>query len=176
MGRRIAIIGTTGSGKTALAKRISKILSISVVELDALYWEPGWVEVEKSVFRSRTIKALSGDSWIVDGNYGELRDITWGQADTLVWLDYPLLMILGRLVPRCVKRAATGELLWNGNRETWDNLFSRDSLILFAINSYGKQRKNYPELIRKSEYSHLNVHRFKKEGETKAWLRSLKRE
>jgi hypothetical protein len=125
------------------------------------------------MFRSRAINALNGDSWVVDGNYGELRDITWGQADTLLWLDYPLLQILWRLVPRCVKRAATGELLWNSNRETWGGLFSRDSIILYAVESHGRQRKSYNEIIQRSEFSHLKVHRFKNKGETEIWLRSL---
>lgn len=170
MGRRIAIIGTTGSGKTTLAKRISKILSIPSVELDALNWQPGWVEAEKSAFRSRAIKALSGDSWVVDGNYGELRDLTWGQEDTLIWLDYPLLLILWRLVPRCVKRAITGEFLWNGNRETWGDCLA--VIVSFsAVESHGRQRKSYPEIIQRSEFSHLKVHRFK--SETEVWLRSL---
>ena len=40
--RRIAVIGTTGSGKTSFSKRVAATLSAPRIELDALYHEPGW--------------------------------------------------------------------------------------------------------------------------------------
>ena len=50
------------------------------------------------------------------GNYRNLRDSTWGRADTVVWLDYPLPLIMGRLLRRTVRRIVTQEELWRGNR------------------------------------------------------------
>ena len=45
-------------------------------------------------------------------------------ADTLVWLDLPLPLVMGRLLRRTVKRAVTREELWGtGNRETLSNAF-----------------------------------------------------
>lgn len=53
------------------------------------------------------------------GNYGRVRDLLWPRADTIVWLDYAFPLVLGRLTARTVRRAVTGEILWNGNRETF---------------------------------------------------------
>jgi shikimate kinase len=55
--RRIAVVGTTGSGKTALARRISQQLDIPHVEMDALYWGPHWTPTPTEVFRERTAQA-----------------------------------------------------------------------------------------------------------------------
>jgi adenylate kinase family enzyme len=66
--QRIAVVGTTGSGKTALARRVSRQLDIPHVELDALYWGPHWAPAPTEVFRQRAAQALSGDAWVVDGN------------------------------------------------------------------------------------------------------------
>ena len=86
--RRIAVVGTSGSGKTTLAHRLAERLGIPHVELDALHWGPNWTPVAADLFRERVAQALSGEAWVVDGNYSRVRDIIWTRADTLVWLDY----------------------------------------------------------------------------------------
>src|SRR5213594_2068303 len=98
--QRIAVVGTTGAGKTTLARQLAQRLGLRHVELDALYWEPNWTSATTGVFRERTAQALSGDSWVVDGNYGRVRDIIWSRADTIIWLDYSLPVIFWRLVWR----------------------------------------------------------------------------
>ncbi len=74
---RVAVVGTSGTGKTMLASRVARRLGIPHVELDALYWEPGWSEVSTPVFRERAGQALQGDAWVVDGNYSKVRDLVW---------------------------------------------------------------------------------------------------
>ena len=108
-GRRFAVVGTTGSGKTTVARRISERLSVPHVELDALHWGPDWTPAPLQVFRERTVRALDGDAWVSDGNYGKVRDIVWRRADTVVWLDYALVVILGRLTWRTLRRIFTQE-------------------------------------------------------------------
>src|SRR5690349_14236388 len=87
-GQRIMIVGTTGSGKTTLACQLAKRLALSQVDLDALYWNPQWTPAPPEVFRERVSTALSGDRWVVDGNYQQVRDLIWQRADTFIWLDY----------------------------------------------------------------------------------------
>ncbi|WP_205370744.1 MULTISPECIES: AAA family ATPase [Thermoleptolyngbya] len=38
--QRIAIVGTSGTGKTTLAQQVGRQLGIAHIELDALHWEP----------------------------------------------------------------------------------------------------------------------------------------
>ena len=58
------------------------------IELDALHWGPNWKEAPTDVFRERVRLALQGDAWVIDGNYGKVRDIIWSRAEAIVWLDY----------------------------------------------------------------------------------------
>jgi adenylate kinase family enzyme len=67
VGRRIALVGTTGSGKTHLACDISERLSVPHVELDALHWEPDWKEAPAEIFCERVSLALQGDAWVMRG-------------------------------------------------------------------------------------------------------------
>jgi len=118
--------------------------------------------------------ALSGDSWVADGNYGAVRDIVWGRAETLVWLDYPLGLALLRLARRTTRRVWTGEVLWNGNREDFRGAFaSRDSLFLWAARSHSRRRRTYPALLAQPEYSHLHTVRLTSRPLERAWLARL---
>ena len=85
---RIVILGTTGSGKTTLSHRLSEALGAPAIELDAFRHGPNWSETPDEEFRAKISESLTGDSWIVDGNYSVARDIIWPRATTLVWLDY----------------------------------------------------------------------------------------
>ncbi|MEA3340832.1 MAG: adenylate kinase, partial [Chloroflexota bacterium] len=145
--RRVHVVGTSGSGKTTVAQRLAARLEVPHVELDALYWEPGWMGVPPEVFRRRVSEALSGETWIVDGNYSRVREIIWDRADTVVWLDFPLAVIMGRLLWRTLSRIVTREELWHGNRESARMTFcSRDSILLWALTTYRRRRREYPAL------------------------------
>jgi adenylate kinase family enzyme len=172
--QRISVVGTTGSGKTTLARQISQRLGIPHVELDALHWEANWTEVPDEVMRDRVSVALSGNSWVVDGNYSVVRDIVWGKADTVVWLNYPLWVIMKQLLWRTFWRSVTQEKVCNGNRETLQKaLFSRDSILLWALQTYHKRRREYPILFKQPEYAHLEVLRLHSPKYTQNWLLNL---
>lgn len=173
-GRRISVVGTSGSGKTTTASLIARRLGIDHIELDALHWEPNWAEAALEVFRERVSQALSGETWVVDGNYNKTRDIVWNRADTVVWLDYTLPVILRQLVQRTMRRSLTQEELWGGNRETLSKaLFSRESILLWALKTYRRRKREYPTLLSQPEYAHLKLVRLRSPRETREWLSTL---
>lgn len=155
--RRIAVVGVTGSGKTSLAAALAARIGAPLVEMDALNWQSGWQPAERSEFRRRIDTATAAPAWVTDGNYSEVRDLVWGRAEALVWLDYPLPLILWRLLRRSLRRIVTREELWNGNRESLrDQFFSRESLFLYALKSQPKLRRAIPRAA-SQDYPHLRV-------------------
>jgi adenylate kinase family enzyme len=173
-GQRIAIVGTAGSGKTTLAQQLSQKINAPHIELDALHWEPNWTEASDQVFRARISEALIGDRWVVDGNYSKVRDIIWNQADTVVFLDYSFWLVMGRLLRRTLGRAINQTELWNGNRENiHKSFFNQDSILLWMLKTYQKNRIKYPALFQQSEYKHLSVIHLQSTKATEAWLLSL---
>ncbi len=173
--RRIAVVGVSGSGKTTLARQLAARLGLAHVELDALYWEPGWAPAPRTVFRERAAQVFQGDGWVVDGNHPEVRDIIWNRADTAVWLDYSLPLVMWRLTRRTLRRCATHEELWNGNQERSlrAHLFSRKSIFLWALRTYELRRREYPTLFTMPAYEHVRPIHLRSPRATQAWLDSL---
>ena len=108
---------------------------------------------------------------MTDGNYTrKVLDLTLGRADTAVWLDYSLPRMLWQVSTRTWRRVRTGEVLWNGNRETLRQQFTRYSLPWFVLTTYRRRRRNFAKL--EAEYPHLQVVRMRTPAETAAWLES----
>ena len=140
LGAKIVIYGPSGSGKTTLARRLGAKLGVPVVELDAIFHaHPNWVDLEREEFRERVAEVLEahGEGWVIDGNYGMVRDIILAQADSAIWLRLPFLTVYRRLAWRTLSRSVVGGELWNGNRETLrQTLLTRDSMLWWGIKSW----------------------------------------
>ena len=143
--RRVVVFGTTGSGKSWLAGRLARRHGLRVIELDSLFWGRDWQPAPLELFRHRVERETRDGDWIVVGNYGQVRDLVWRSADTLVWLDLPFPLVMGRLLRRTVSRVLSRQELWGtGNRETFRNAFlSRHSILLWAIKTHRRNRQRF---------------------------------
>lgn len=123
-------------------------------------------------FRSQTAKFTSTDAWIVDGNYSKLRDITWHRADTLVWLDYKLPLIVWRVTRRNLRRLAHREAAPSGF--TWQRaFFSRRSVLSNAVRKWFTNRGKYARYAAEASASGVNILRFRTPRQTEQWLTEL---
>ncbi len=171
---RILVVGTSGSGKTTMGRQLAVRLGLRHIELDALHWDANWTEAPPAVFRERLLAALPDDGWVVDGNYAKARDILWSRATAIVWLDYSLPIILVRLTRRTFRRVATREPLWNGNQERLRTaFFSRDSIFLWALQTYRRYRRDYADLLAQPQYAHLTAVRLRSPRAADTWLARL---
>ncbi len=175
LGQRIVVLGVTGSGKSTLAAELARRVGAPHVELDALHWEPNWTPAERDILRERVRQAAAGEAWVVDGNYRQARDIVWPRAQTIIWLDYSLPIIYGRLLRRTLWRWLARVELWSGNRERLRELFfSRDSLFVWAFTSQPKHRREYPLIPTTPEYAHVTFIHLRSPRATARWLAALR--
>ena len=175
-GRRINVVGTTGSGKTTAAREIAERLGMKCIELDALFWKPNWGQTPDDEFLPAVEEATRGDDWVVDGNYSRTRCIVWPRADTIVWLDYSFPRVFAQLLWRTIRRSITKEELWSECRERVRvSFFSRDSILVWCLQTYWKRRRNYPEIFARPGNRHLQLIHLRTPRETAHWLRTLRR-
>lgn len=98
--KKIAIIGSAGAGKSTLARQLGKILNIEVIHLDSFYWKPGWIETSEDEWKDTVKNLVKRETWIIDGNYGSTLDIRLDAADTIIFLDFPRIICLWRVIKR----------------------------------------------------------------------------
>ena len=89
--QRVLVMGSSGSGKSTFARRLSEITGLPFVSLDGLFWKPGWVASDNAEFGQRVAEVARRPQWVMDGNFtgsgaGELRRQV---SDTVIWFDLP---------------------------------------------------------------------------------------
>ena len=102
---RIAILGSSGSGKTSLAATLGEILHLPIVHLDELFWTTWgngpnpttaqvWAKLEEIAQPS---------AWIIDGNHNvHARKTRLAAAHAIIYLDMPPLLCVARIIKRRV--------------------------------------------------------------------------
>ena len=170
--RRIVVVGTSGSGKTTLARQLAARLNVPHVELDALHWGPNWTP--RDDFAQRVQSALACEGWITDGGYAIVRHIVWPPADTIVWLDLPMRVVFMQVLRRTLIRCWRRDTLWSGNRERlWMQFCSRESILLWVIQTWRLRRHSYPKLLRAAKREGKRIVHLRSIDQTDHWLRSI---
>jgi adenylate kinase family enzyme len=163
--RKIAVIGSSCSGKTTLAARLAEIHHVQHIELDALHHGPNWQEATADELRARVEDAIADlDGWVTDGNYmGKLGTWLIDQADTIVWLDLPLRTLLVRIYRRSRRRMRDRVELWHpGNVETWRGIWVLSS---YTVRVHHRRRRYWPP-----RFAGKDVVRLRTQAEADAWL------
>ena len=176
--QRISVVGSSGSGKSTVARRLATTLGAPYVELDALHWGPDWTAATAEELRERVELATSGSSWVVDGNYqGKIGTLVWDRADTVVWVNPPRWRAMWQSVSRAARRAATGKELWNGNRESWDFLRvwrGEESILWWAWTSYATVQERTEAAMTEGPHVDLEWHRLRTREDVARFLDNLR--
>jgi adenylate kinase family enzyme len=98
--KKVLVIGPGGAGKSTFATRLGELLRIEVKHLDSYYWRAGWQEPAKSDWFQTVTELASGESWIMDGNFGGTLDLRIKHCDTIIFLDMPRVVCLWRVLKR----------------------------------------------------------------------------
>lgn len=177
---RINVVGTTGSGKSTVSRRLAALLRMPHLEMDRMFWRPGWRQAPQAEFMATVTAAVAAERWVLDGSYNATIPVKWARTDVVIWLDYPFLDIFIRLLIRTVRRVWRGEELWpdsvtgTGNRESFRQSFlSRDSILWWMITTYAKNRRDLLARMADPAFAHLRIIRLTSRTETEALLSQL---
>ena len=173
--KRINVIGTSGSGKSTVARAISERLNYPYIELDNLFWKDDWQETEDEELFAKLSELLKQENWVLDGNYHRSTSLKWENVELVVWVDYSFTRTLFQAIKRASTRAWTKQKLWenSNNRESFSKLFSNDSVLQWTIKSYGPMRKRYLKVMDDPKYAHIKFVQLRSPKETRKFLEEL---
>ncbi|KAF9653303.1 hypothetical protein BDM02DRAFT_3087445 [Thelephora ganbajun] len=126
---RILIVGNSGTDRTTLGARLSKLLNIPHTSLDTLHWGPSWRACPADEFRAKVQEKLNETAetgWIIDGSYvSKIGNIVKDSATDIIWLDPPFLMYFPRICYRTFARLIGYEEPCSpGCDESWRDVFA----------------------------------------------------
>lgn len=174
--RRVVVLGTSGAGKSTVARTIAELISAEHVELDGLHHGPNWTPRPVEDFVGKVEELAGGPRWVVDGNYFDrVGARLWPRADLIVWLDLPLYVTIPRIIRRTVLRIIHRTELWNGNREQWSALMGRESLLVWAVKSQRRHRRELPGRLAALTALGIRVVRLRSSAAANRWIAELPR-
>jgi hypothetical protein len=149
--QRVWVVGSCGSGKTTVARRLGNALGSVSAHVDDYIWLPGWKLRDRDEMLDLVEQRLDCDHWVMEGNLGRNAQRLWSIADRsdfIVWLDLPFRVTFWRLVRRSFRRALFRQECCNGNRESFSHVFlSSNSILLYAFQTRRLRREMYSELL-----------------------------
>lgn len=161
---RVAVSGTSGSGKTTFAAALAEAIGARHIDLDAINWQPNWTGLHRrdpEEFQRRVAMAAAEDTWVSCGNYSTVRPLILARATHAVWLDYPKGVVMTRVFRRSFHRAWTGRELWpgTGNTETFLGWLDKEHPIRWAWDTYAGRRQQIDAEMADPALAHLQKYR-----------------
>jgi adenylate kinase family enzyme len=124
LGTRICILGPSNSGKSTLAAAIAHARDLKAVHLDQLYHRPNtdWEVRPTEEFITLHDEAITGEFWVMDGNYSICMPQRFARATGLILLDVSTSTSLFRYFRRTVfgRRNRAGALPGGHDSLKWD--------------------------------------------------------
>jgi adenylate kinase family enzyme len=172
IGGRILVAGSSGAGKTTMARRLAALLDLPYVEVDGLFHGPGWTE--RPEFVEDMTSFLAQPVWVIDADYAQAREAVWARIDTLVWLDYPRWLTEARVLRRSIARGLLRRTLWNGNTEDIRRMLTDpDHPVRSSWRNHSAKRERYRAMTTAPEHAHVHVVHLERPRDARRWLRGL---
>ncbi len=161
-----------------LARRIAAAMNAPHIELDELNHQAGWTPRDPAEFLAEVTAIVADERWVVDGNYSRVvvDGPVWPCADTVVWLRLPRKVIMRQIVGRTIRRVVTREVLWNGNREPFGNLYRwnpEKSVIRWAWTQHEKYEDRYIQAQSDPLFAHITFVELRSHADAEQWLATL---
>lgn len=128
--KRVAVFGNAGGGKSTIARRLAELTGLPLYVIDTMQFSAGGVKVPEHEFLRAHADLLRRDEWVIDG-FGSTA-LSWERfavADTLVYVDLPLLVHYTRVTKRLIKGLFADPEGWPEGSPLWSSTLSSYRVI-----------------------------------------------
>ena len=88
IGKKIIVLGCSGSGKSTFSKRLHLITGLPLIHLDNIWWKADKSHISREEFDNKLYHIFKESAWIMDGDYSRTYEVRFQACDTLIFLDY----------------------------------------------------------------------------------------
>ena len=164
---RVVVIGCAGSGKSTLARQLAGRTGLPLVERDELGVEgsPGYL--------SALAEMAARPCWILDGAPYYADELVYSAADTVVFLDYPKVLVLWRVLWRTAKVDVLGRPAGAHRPQGLAALRDPEHPIRWAWTSHADRHREGLALMARPGLAQTQILRFTRPGMARRWLRQL---
>jgi adenylate kinase family enzyme len=154
MGKKIAIIGNSGSGKSTFALVLSSKTSIPCYEFDAL------LSTNKSENEMLSIieNILNGEEWILDGNPAKYQQLVFNSANIIIYFKINRVICLWNAFIRSAKRGFRSR-----RNDKRNNLIGKITTIKWILRYRHSKGKGLLNCIQNEERKNICIVRNNKE-------------
>ena len=167
---RVLIIGNCGAGKSTFARALAEKTGLPLVHLDKLYWHGDWEHLSREEFDPVLQTELEKPQWIIDGNFSRTLPHRLSYADTVFYLDIPVLTCLWGLTKRVFTNyGKTREDMGGNCPERFDK--QKISLYRGILTFNRRNRKKFYEMLKESGVAYTV---FRSRKEANAYLKNIR--
>ena len=144
LGPRICICGPSNAGKSTLTAAISAHIGADAIFLDILRHQPhtDWVMRPQPEFEAAHAVAITGERWVIEGNYMSLLPQRMTRATGIILLGTDRWTAFGRYLRRTLfERQRHGQLAGAKDSLKWD-------MINFILIEQPRKRQRDIDLLR----------------------------
>lgn len=149
---RVLVIGLPGSGKTTFAGALSRLSQTPHIEVDQIFWGEYRGDVSSEVLNDNIRKRIEQGNWILEGHFSKISASVLPEAETLIWLDYPLRTLVYRSL-----------------RRSW----LRKDLSFWPLFRMGGRKRNFEDAVSYFEERGRVVVRFRRSEEAELYLKKF---
>jgi adenylate kinase family enzyme len=171
--KRVAVFGNAGGGKSTLAKRLAELTGLPLYPLDTIQFRAGGGEVPHQEYLQAHADLLRRDAWIIDG-FGCVASAweRFARADTLVYVDLPLITHHWWVTKRLIKGLFATPEGWPDNSPMWSSTMSSYRVLWLC---HRRLTPRYRQLVAEVA-APKRAHHLKSPAEMTAFLDAIERE
>ena len=132
--KKVAVFGNAEARKSTLAKHLAELTRLPLYPLDIIQFRAGGVKVWHEEYLRMHADLLCQDEWIIDG-YGSVASAweRFARADTLVYVDLPLITHHWRVTKRLIKGLFKDPEGWPENSPLWSSTMDSYKVLWLYI-------------------------------------------